>query len=44
MYDSIGAMTFWLISWPVFLYAGYLFAKWTAKKVDGLITDEETTE
>jgi len=44
MYDSIGALVFWLISWPVFIYIGYLFAKWTAKKVDTLVANEETNE
>ena len=44
MYDSLGAMIFWLISWPVFIYIGYLFAKWTAKKVDILVDGKETEE
>ncbi len=42
MYDSLGAMIFWLISWPVFIYISYLFAKSTARKVDALVADEES--
>ena len=44
MYDSIGAMVFWLISWPVFLYLGYRFAKWTSKKVDAIVDQQEASE
>ncbi len=43
MYDSIGAMVFWLFTWPAFLYVGYLFAKSTAKKIDTIVENDNTT-